>query len=227
MLNTALPPGFVQKSTALVNTFSSHKSSNALVKRHLVSNTRFMIGGVDVRDVDWTKSAKVLDTVAADRKSNKLPEEHKDCSVDCNQVVADAVWFVEPFAYNNGVTIKVAGERLAVRMNEDRLKRVLINLIGNAIQFSFVNGNIEVSVACLQGFAKISVKDQGCGIAAERLDSIFERSGGGRNKTSGRVLGSGLGLSICKELVEAEGGSIGVGSSEAGSYFWFTVPLAQ
>lgn len=227
MLNTALPPGFVQKSTALVNTFTSHKSSNALVKRHLVANTRFMIGGVDVRDIDWAAGAKDSAGNTADDESNNSPSQTRDLPVDTNQVVSDAIWFVEPFAFNNGITIRITGERLAVGMDSDRLKRVLINLLSNAIQFSFDNGKIEVSVSYVQGFAKFSVQDQGCGIPADRLDSIFERRGNARNRTAGEVLGSGLGLPICKELVEAEGGSIGVGSSEAGSYFWFTVPLAQ
>lgn len=227
MLNTALPPGFVQKSTALVNTFNSHKSSNALVKRHLVANTRFMIGGVDVRDIDWAAGAKDSGVNNADDELNNSPLQTGDLLVDTNQVVADAVWFVEPFAFNSGITIRITGEKLAVGMDEDRLIRVLINLLNNAIQFSFDNGSIEVSVSRVRGFAKFSVQDQGCGIAADRLDSIFERKGNARNRTAGEVLGSGLGLSICKELIEAEGGSIGVGSSETGSYFWFTVPLAQ
>lgn len=215
MHTTALPPGFVPKATALVNTFASHKSSNSLVKRHLQRNTFHTVYGIeigsnagfDAEENTFNKKVIVQD----------LP--------DSEQVVEDAVWFVEPFAFKKGQTISIKSESLTLQADKDTLKRILINLIGNAIKFSPANSKIEVNVSFVQGLAMFSVKDEGPGIAAENLETIFESNRQVANKAVGEVLGSGLGLSICKELVQALGGKIGVGTGESGSYFWFTVPL--
>ena len=114
---------------------------------------------------------------------------------------------------------------MELQADEDSLKRILINLLSNAIQFSPAGSTIEVTVKEMQGFATFSVKDQGPGISADKINSIFYRSG--KTGAAGAALGGGLGLSICRELVESLGGSIGVGSGESGSYFWFAVPLAS
>lgn len=217
MVNTDLPPGFVPKSTALSNTFVSHKSSNALVKRHLVRNTFTTIYGVDVRDIDSTAfNADPL------QKSEKVSAEF----VDSLQVVENAVWFVEPQAFKKNQTISVDCERLELSVDEDCLKRILINLLSNAIKFSPANSSIEISVSLMHGVAVFSVKDEGIGIPAENLETIFQPSRRVSKKASGAAIGNGLGLPICKELVESYGGEIGVGSGEMGSYFWFTAPLA-
>lgn len=216
MLNTALPPGFIPQSTALVNTFTSHKSSNSLVKRHLVKNTFTTIQGVDIRSINWADTNK--------DQQDSMYSENCRASSDSKQVVDDAIWFVEPFAFKNGNNITVTCERLEIEAEEDSLKRILINLLSNAIQFSPAGSSIEVSVKAVQGFATFSVNDHGPGISADRISSIFQRNG--KARTAGAAVGGGLGLSICKELVESLGGSIGVGSGESGSYFWFAVPLA-
>lgn len=217
MHTTALPPGFVPKSTALVNTFASHKSSNALVKRHLQRNTFRTVYGIEIGSTAVFDEAK-CDVVERRNSSDELS--------DSKLVVEEAVWFVEPLAFKTGHKIVLKCERLSLDANEDRLKRILINLISNAIKFSPANSTIEVSVSVVHGLALFSVKDEGFGIPADRLDSIFQTTRRVARKAAGEVLGSGLGLPICKELVEGLGGQIGVGSSESGCYFWFTVPLA-
>lgn len=217
MHTTALPPGFVPKSTALVNTFVSHKSSNALVKRHLQRNTFRMVYGIEIGN-----------TANFDDQEREVIEHRKSSEdlSDSRLVVEEAVWFVEPFAFKTGHKIVLKCERLSLDADEDRLKRILINLISNAVKFSPANSTIEVSASVVHGLALFSVKDEGFGIPADKLDSIFQTTQRSARKAAGEVLGSGLGLSICKELVEGLGGQIGVGSSESGCYFWFTVPLA-
>ncbi len=214
MHTTALPPGFVQKSTTLVNSFVSHKSSNSLIKRHLQRNTFHTVYGIEIGSI-----ATPDEMEAPCRKVNvqDLP--------DSRQVVEDAVWFVEPTAFKKGQTFSVKCESLTLQADEDRIKRILINLLSNAIKFSRANSKIEVNVSFVRGMALFSVKDEGPGIPGEHLDSVFETNRQVANKTVGEVLGCGLGLSICKQLVEELGGKIGVGSSDSGCYFWFTVPL--
>ncbi|MBA3858360.1 MAG: hypothetical protein C0507_15755 [Cyanobacteria bacterium PR.3.49] len=259
MLNTALPPGFVPRSTALVNTFACTKPSNSLVKRHLHKNTFTTIQGVDIRALALAKGAETEEGDATEGKSaffsikqafermaggmveslnaksvktsavaiDNLIDSVSDYyeSTDSKQVAEDAAWFVEPFAEKWNQTINLNCERLTVEASEDRIKRILINLLSNAIQFSPEGSRIDLTVSAVNGFAVFSVKDEGPGIPAEKLESIFEAQNRHSKKVTGEVLGTGLGLSICKELVEAEGGQIGVGSGPFGSYFWFTVPM--
>jgi PAS domain S-box-containing protein len=107
-----------------------------------------------------------------------------------------------------------------------RLEQVLGNLLGNAIKFTPPGGNIEVGAADDGDNAKIWVKDTGVGIAHEELGKLFEKY---KQTTSGRTSehkGTGLGLLICKMIVEAHGGRIWAESEESkGTTFTFTIPL--
>ena len=103
------------------------------------------------------------------------------------------------------------------------IRRVVLNLVGNAVKFTPADGEVRVCVAREGRSARVSVEDNGPGIPAEYHRRIFEKFGQvGRND---RKRGTGLGLTFCKLAVEAHGGSIGVDSSVGGgSTFWFTLP---
>jgi two-component system sensor histidine kinase SaeS len=107
------------------------------------------------------------------------------------------------------------------------LKRVLSNLLQNAIRHSPEHSRIELEAALLPGgrFVRISIGDEGDGVAPEERELIFERlyrSDSSRTRTSG---GAGLGLAIAKSIVQLHGGEIGVEPRQnGGSRFWFTVP---
>jgi signal transduction histidine kinase len=85
---------------------------------------------------------------------------------------------------------------------------------------------IDISVRELNGFVQVSISDQGRGIALEMQEKIFESFGQASADDFKQGSSSGLGLAICKKIVEAHGGSIGVTSEPGeGSTFWFTLPL--
>ncbi|WP_256760565.1 ATP-binding protein [Cohnella sp. WQ 127256] len=109
--------------------------------------------------------------------------------------------------------------------DEDRLRQILYNLLGNAIKATF-HGEIVISAKEQDGFVTVEVADTGIGMSAERLSAIFQSRNG---KTSGRVFNSsGLGLRITKQLVELGGGAIWAESVEGrGTSFFFTVPCAE
>lgn len=111
-----------------------------------------------------------------------------------------------------------------VRADENRFTQILFNLLHNALKFT-EEGLIIVSAEIRKGHAVITVKDDGIGMDEETLKTIFQSyEQGGVSVAEGL----GLGLSICKELVELHGGKISVQSTiNKGSSFSFTIPLAE
>lgn len=128
--------------------------------------------------------------------------------------------------------IKAASEVEAglppVYADADWLHQVLTNLLSNAVKFSPLGGTIRLSGRQKEGFALISVADEGPGIPPDRLEQVFERFHQARDPQKSHPLGTGLGLTISREIVERMGGKIWVESElGAGAVFSFTVPLAK
>lgn len=108
-----------------------------------------------------------------------------------------------------------------------RLRQVLSNLIGNAIKFTD-EGFIEIGYRIESGRLLFYVRDSGVGISPEHQKLIFERFGQVKTQESRNLEGTGLGLTISKNLIELLGGKLWVDSYPGeGSTFWFTLPLAK
>ncbi|BBI33915.1 sensor histidine kinase [Cohnella abietis] len=125
------------------------------------------------------------------------------------------------------VEIEMPDKLSAANMMPAQIKRVLSNLLQNAIQYSPNGGKIVLSAHEQENtYLRISVTDEGEGIEAAETSRIFERFyrvDKSRSKSSG---GAGLGLAIAKSIVQLHGGEIGVRSSTGeGSCFWFTLPI--
>lgn len=111
-------------------------------------------------------------------------------------------------------------------ISPDGLKRILYNLLDNAIKYTPSGGWLKVIAAEEEGKVRITVQDTGCGLPDEALPHIFERFYRVDKARSRHMGGTGLGLSICKEIVELYGGEIGVESRlEEGSSFFFAIPF--
>ena len=108
---------------------------------------------------------------------------------------------------------------------EEKLRRVVVNLVDNALKFTPEGGTIRLSALTRDGFVEVRVKDSGVGIPREHLPHVFERFY--KVDRSRRDRGTGLGLAIVKHLVLAHGGDVRAESREgSGSEFIFTVPKA-
>lgn len=114
---------------------------------------------------------------------------------------------------------------LVATIDRDRIGRVLMNLLANALKYSPSGSAIEIQFTSGEGEVVVSVVDQGIGIDVADLPHIFEKSY--RGSTTGQVVGLGLGLYVARLIVEAHGGRIWATSvTGQGSVFSFTVPLA-
>lgn len=115
-------------------------------------------------------------------------------------------------------------DNLIVSADEDMLKTVLRNLVSNALKFTPVNGKIEIHVVSKEDSIEISVKDTGTGMKQEDIRKIFKIGSSFSKRGTGNEKGTGLGLMLCKEFVEKQGGKIWVESEEGkGSTFTFSI----
>jgi signal transduction histidine kinase len=145
-------------------------------------------------------------------------------------VVQDAVSLVGVIAREKQqkivVDLQEGTEALTLNADREKVRRVLVNLLGNAIKFTPEGGLITITARREGEFLELSVTDTGPGIAREHQGRIFDKFYQVHDKQVRGTAATGLGLTFCKLAVEAMGGKIGLESEpEKGSRFWFTLPL--
>jgi PAS domain S-box-containing protein len=150
--------------------------------------------------------------------------------VDLAEVVARAIESARPFtdSREQSVTTHMPAKPLIVEGDTTRLVQVLQNLLHNASKFSPSGSCIEISGRVDHQMAVLEVRDHGCGIPVRALDSIFELFAQEKHGQSLGEGGLGIGLTLCKSLVELHGGSI-IATSEGeglGSAFTLSLPFA-
>lgn len=151
------------------------------------------------------------------------PPALADVSLD--KLLHDAVENMRPVAQEKGVSLTLAGSQpCRVKADAGQLRRVVYNLIDNAVKYTGSGGRVEVSCRREAGGAVITVSDTGVGIPAGHLPRIFDRFYR-VDPSRAEDGGAGLGLSICQSTVRAAGGTISVTSSEGrGSVFEVRLP---
>jgi two-component system, sensor histidine kinase and response regulator len=152
---------------------------------------------------------------------------------DLFSVVEDVIQLLAKSARKKDIMISSTIERsLPSRLNGDagRLRQILTNLVGNAIKFT-EHGEVVVEVKAVErndddAVIRFDVRDTGIGMSAEACDRVFSRFSQADESMTRRFGGTGLGLTISKQLAELMGGDIGVESEMGqGSNFWFSVRL--
>lgn len=145
---------------------------------------------------------------------------------DLAQVAHESVELVRPLAREAGVELQCQLTEAACLGDSQRLGQVVVNLLNNAIQFNQPRGEVRLTTKADNGAAILEVTDTGSGIPVEDLPHIFERFyrvDKSRARTQGHA---GLGLAICKALVEAHSGTIEA-ASQPGAGSTFTVKLPR
>jgi signal transduction histidine kinase len=136
---------------------------------------------------------------------------------------------LEGFALYKNIEVKFQGTDLEAMADEDRLTQVLVNLLSNAIKFSPDGSAVTLSAHQRENKQiEIRVTDQGRGITDDQKEAIFARYKQLDKSDAKNERGIGLGLAICKAIVENHGGEIGVDSVvNGGCSFWITLAPAS
>ncbi|MBA3857160.1 MAG: hypothetical protein C0507_09665 [Cyanobacteria bacterium PR.3.49] len=169
----------------------------------------------------------LLDVEKADSGQMSLEK----AKVSLNECFDACVSSMSVFAESKGVKLDYIETDLLVMADEERIDRILNNLVGNAVKFSAQGGKVTLSAEKSEeqgiSFATISVKDEGEGIPEDKLEHIFEKFQQVERRPESTEKGSGLGLAICRAFVQLHGGKIWAESKVGkGSDFKFTIPLA-
>jgi signal transduction histidine kinase len=112
--------------------------------------------------------------------------------------------------------------------DENMIKTILRNLISNAIKFSYMDGTIVLKIISNGDYTEITISDSGTGISEENMGKLFKIDSNFTTKGTSEEKGTGIGLALCKELVEKCHGKICVESEIGkGSKFIFTIPMKE
>ncbi|MBL1212573.1 MAG: PAS domain S-box protein [Ignavibacteriae bacterium] len=148
-------------------------------------------------------------------------------NINLQKLVVETIGLFSENAQRKNIFLNLVDSPLTeVFADLNMIESVLRNLVSNAIKFTNEGGTIKILYTEENGFCKISIEDNGCGIPEESIDKIF--SIGDHISTNGTndEKGTGLGLILCKEFVQKNGGTIWVESKvDVGSKFIFTIPL--
>ncbi len=149
---------------------------------------------------------------------------------DLGAVVRQAIARNSVYAQRKGVTLGMHCEKDVpnVMADEFRLMQVLENLIGNALKFGPPGSHAQIAVRTDAGGVLCEVADTGPGIPQQDIDKLFAEFSALSNRPTGNEKSTGLGLSICRELIHLHGGQIGARSNFGhGATFWFCLPLQK
>ena len=147
--------------------------------------------------------------------------------VPAESIVRRALESLATIGLRHGVAVEADEVSSMIWADADRIVQVLVNLLSNAVKFSVLDGVVTIGHVLEDGWHEFRVTDHGRGVPAAQHLAIFERFHQVEMSDAREKGGAGLGLAICKSIVEQHGGTIGVTSTEGnGSTFWFRVRTA-
>ena len=161
-------------------------------------------------------------------RAGKLELQPEPC--DLTDIVRDAIDEQHQLAPTRAIHLHLPARRsVLVVADAVRIEEVVANYLSNALKYSAEDKPVSVELRVEGEWARVSVRDKGLGLSAEEQERVWERfhRAQGVHAVSGGGIGLGLGLHICKTIVERHQGQVGVRSTPGkGSTFWFTLPVA-
>jgi signal transduction histidine kinase len=148
-------------------------------------------------------------------------EEHVDVAAEVSRIVEE----FQPMASARGVRVAADVEPVTLSMRPAALRHILLNLLDNAVKYGPSDQTVRVGVHTVDGEVHISVADDGPGVAAGDREAVWRPYKRGRS--AGHTAGSGLGLSIVRDVVTQHGGRAWIADSTRGATFVVALPIAQ
>ncbi len=146
---------------------------------------------------------------------------------DLQPIIQETATEFQMMTHDHQISVQLPRHLPLVQADARRARQVVRNLVENAVKYSPDGGLITISAESRAEAVQVNVADQGIGIEPQQLEHIFDRFYQVDNASTRKVGGSGLGLSICRAIIEAHDGLIWVVSQPgSGSTFHFTLPLA-
>jgi signal transduction histidine kinase len=207
-------------------------SAAKIIRKHHETKPEAVVRFSDAIATEGERLGRLLNNFLDLTKIEAGAMDWNDDDVRVVRIVAQVVDSFGALSAEKGIELRqrIEPPELSVHMDRDRLVQVMTNLLNNAAKYTPHGGAITISVTIDAGDVLFAVQDTGPGIPAEEVGLIFDRyrqvrGDDGRMKKPG---GTGLGLCICREIVEHYGGAIWVESrAGTGSVFKFTIPLPR
>jgi PAS domain S-box-containing protein len=198
-----------------------------LVKRRCGDGSEDLNKVIRRMDVQLHKMQSIVSAMLDNTKINSCEVQYNYESFDLNYCIRETVDAIKINNDSHEVTCSFESPKRLVTADEEKIGRVLTNLITNAIKYSPDGKAVELATSIDSGYVKVTITDHGIGIAKEKQAHLFERFYRVDN-LSKQMPGLGLGLFIASDIIHHHEGAIGVESIPGdGSSFWFTLPLAD
>lgn len=171
----------------------------------------------------------LLDTLLTWSRSQMGAMEYTPLDLNVSQLIEEEMEILEEKAFAKGINLEYP-ERASILgyCDSDMIRTVLRNLGNNAIKFTEKKGKVVFSIEISDKEIIVSITDNGIGIRPEDKSKLFELDTNFTKPGTSNEKGTGLGLILCKDFVEKNGGKIGVESTlGVGSRFWFTLPFGE
>lgn len=173
----------------------------------------------------------LLDNLLQWSKTQVGKISHKPVMLNLEQLVEEEMHLLVPTASNKNISIEVEVENNEVVFADQySISIVVRNLISNALKFTQFGGNVKIVISHRPNsdMVEVAVVDNGVGMTPEEMNKLFKSNGSYTTKGTANEPGTGLGLMLCKEFVESNGGKIWVSSEKGkGSEFHFSLPIAK